>query len=458
MCGTLHRRSQIIYWKEALITIHSISSFVALFVVVSGIAGQTALGQSQADGKVASFKQVAAIKSLDTTGAHLIQLNDRKDTAAIAMYGCRTVFFDLKTKATLGEPVRLFGDAGAIGFIPNSDLAYTADWRGMELWDKKTALRSGEGFPHQLREDSVMGPAVSNDGKFLVTRNEMNSLQFWNLETGKSIGPEHVDDNEVSQIQFSADDKWCFCRAGLPLSIWNPKTGERLAGPIRNNIYTTAYLPTRQHLVTFEHDREDPSSKSKVLVRSGTSDWSIVRQFELPGQAQDAQWIDQDRLLVVGTEEGEAYKTVAFIVHLDQAMPRFDVVSNSDYRIFDFAITKDRQHLVTISIGKVSCWRIGDAKPKWENKWTGRFWRKRVFGSESDWVMAHARGEDAIAYSIEDGTELWRKKEVIYANTDGDHILVTNKDGAEVWRWGRPISASSKVKSAKQTATEEAKL
>ena len=51
--------------------------------------------------------------------------------------------------------------------------------------------------------------------------------------------------------------------------------------------------------------------------------------------------------------------------------------------------------------------------------------------------MAHARGEDAIAYSVEDGTELWRKKEVIYANTDGDHVLVTDKYGAEVWRWAR---------------------
>ncbi len=49
--------------------------------------------------------------------------------------------------------------------------------------------------------------------------------------------------------------------------------------------------------------------------------------------------------------------------------------------------------------------------------------------------MAHGLGENAIAYSIEDGTELWRKKEVIYANTDGKRILVTDKHGAEVWQW-----------------------
>ena len=425
---------------------HSISRLAASCVLVSAIGGQTATGQSQADGTTAPFKQVAAIKSLDharprnggeysyITGARLIQLNDRKDIAAIAMYGCKTVFLDLKTKATIGEPTRQSGDAGAIGFIPNSDLAYIADWNNLQFWDQKTALRSGEGFPHQLREDSVIGPAVSHDGKFLVTRNEMNSLQFWNLENGKSIGPEQVHDSMVSKLQFSVDDKWYFSCAG-PLSIWNPKTGERVAGPIRNNIYTTAYLPAHQYLVTFEHDRKDPSSKSKVMIRSGTSDWSTVRQFELPGQARDAQWIDQDRLLVVGTEVGEKYKTVAFVVHLDQETPRFDVLYNRDYRIFDFAITRDRQHLVTISIGKISCWRLGDSKPKWENTWTGRHGRKRVFGSDSDWVMAHATGEDAIAYSIEDGTELWRKKEVIFANTDGDYLLVADQEGAEVWRW-----------------------
>jgi len=420
-------------------TRHSIFTFVASSVVVGAIVGQTATGQSGADGKTDTpFKKVAVIKTPDHPyhpGARLIQLDDKKEIAAVAMYGCKTFFWDLKTDAAIGEPTRQSGDAGAIGFIPNSDLAYIADWNNLQLWDHKTTLRD-KGFPHQLREDSVIGPAVSHDGKFLVTRNEMNSLQFWNLETGKSIGPEQLHDSMVSKIQFSVDDKWCFCRAGS-LSIWNPKTGERLAGPIRNNIYTTAYLPKRQQLVTFEHDHKDPSSKSKVIIRSGKSDWSTVRQFELPGQARDAQWIDEDRLLVVGTEEGEKFKTVAFVVHLNHETPRFDVVFNSDYRIFDFAITKDRQHLVTISIGKVSCWRIGDADPKWENKWTGKFWRKRVFGTDSDWVMAHARGEDAIAYSIEDGAELWRKKDVIYANTDGDHVLVTDKYGAEVWRWAR---------------------
>jgi WD40 repeat protein len=425
--------------KDETMTTRSFLTFVASCVVVSAIFGQTATGPSQADGRTETpFKKVAVIKALDHPrhpGARLIRLNDDKDVAAVAMYGCTTVFWDLKTNAAIGEPTRQSGDAGAIGFIPNSNLAYIADWNNLQVWNQKTALKSGEGFPHQLREDTVIGPAISPDGKFLVTRNEMKSFQFWNLETGMSIGPEHLQDSLVTQLQFSADSKWCFSRAGS-LSIWNPWTGGRVAGPIRNDIYTTAYLPARQYLVTFEHDRKDPSSQSRVLIRSGTSNWSTVRQFELPGQARDAEWIDQDRLLVVGTEVGEEYKTVAFIVYLDRETPRFDVIFNSDYRIFDFAVTKDRQHLVTISIGKVSCWTIGDAKPKWEREWTGRFWRKKVFGTDSDWVMAHASGEDAIAYSIKDGSELWRKKEVIYASTDGDHILVTDKDGAEVWRWG----------------------
>lgn len=419
---------------------HSIFTLIPSFVFVSSVIGQTATGPSQADGTTGTpFRKVAVIKTLDHPyhpGARLIQLDDNKEIAAVAMYGCKTFFWDLKTDAAIGEPTRQSGDAGAIGFIPNSDLAYTADWSDLKLWDRKTASRSGEGFPHQLREDSVIGPAVSHDGKFLVTRNEMNRLQFWNLESRKSIGPEHVHDNEVSQIQFSADSKWCFSVAGS-VSLWNPMTGEQVAGPIRNDIYTIAYLPTQQYLVTFEHNRQDSNSKSKVIIRSGKSNWSTVRQFELPGQARDAQWIDEDRLLVVGTEEGEEFKTVAFVVHLNHETPRFDVVFNSDYRIFDFAITKDRQHLVTISIGKISCWRIGDAKPKWENKWSGHFGRKNVFATDSDWVLAHARGEDAIAYSIEDGTELWRKEEVIYANTDGDHVLVTDKYGAEVWRRAR---------------------
>jgi len=182
---------------------------------------------------------------------------------------------------------------------------------------------------------------------------------------------------------------------------------------------------------------KDLSSKSEVMIRSEASGWAKVRQFQLPGQARKAEWIDEDRLLVVGTEVGEKFKTVAKIVYLDQKTPKIDAIFNSDCRIFAFAITRDRKHLVTISISKVSCWEIGDSKPKWENPWSGSFWRKKVYCTDSDWVVAHARGEDAIAYSIGNGAELWRKKAALYANTDGDHILVTDEDGAEVWRCGK---------------------
>lgn len=409
-----------------------------IVVAASMVTSQMVAAQSKADGKPAmSFTRVAMIESKpppSSSGAHLIQLNDKKDIAAVAMYGCKTVFWNLKTNAAIGEPTQQSGDAGAIGFITNSNLAYTADWDSMQIWNQETALKSGKSIPHRLREDSVLAPAISPNGKVLVTRNKMNSLRFWNLETQKSIGPEHTHESMVSKIQFSADNKWCFSRANT-LSIWNPMTAELVAESIRNNVYSTAYLPARQYLVTFEHDRKDPFSKSEIMIRSGAADWRPVRQFELPGQAQRAEWIDQHRLLVIGTEVGEKFKTVGFVVHLNQLTPKFELVFKYEYPISDYAITKDRQHLVIISRRKVSCWKIGETKPKWERAWTGKHWRKQVFSTDPDWVMAHALGENAIAYSIKDGKELWRKREVIYANTDGKHILVTSKDGAEVWQW-----------------------
>lgn len=414
-------------------------SLTVLSVVVAlMVTSQMVAAQSKAAGKPAmSFTRVAMIVSRPpprSSGARLIQLNDNQDIAAVAMYGCKTVFWNVKTNTAIGEPTQQSGDAGAIGFITNSNLAYTADWDSMQIWNQETALKSGKSFPHRLREDSVLAPAISPNGKVLVTRNKMNSLQFWNLETRKSIGPEHTHESMVSKIQFSADNKWCFSRANT-LNIWNPMTAELVAESIRNNIYSTAYLPARQYLVTFEHDRKDPFSKSEVMIRSGAADWRPVRQFELPGQVRRAEWIDQDRLLVIGTEVGEKFKTVGFIVHLNQLTPKFEVVFKYENSISDYVITKDRQHLVTISTRKLSCWKIGETKPKWERAWTGKHWRKQVFSTDSDWVMAHGLGENAIAYSIEDGTELWRKREVIYANTDGKRILVTDKHGAEVWQW-----------------------
>ena len=424
-----------------------LAAILGAFFFASVTSGQTSSETSQRDENTGAvgFERIAEIPAPEHPqfpGARLIYLNGPKDTAAVAMYGCKTVFWDLKGNQAIGEPTKQSGDAGAIEFVPNTELVYIADWNNLQVWNYKTAKRHGQGFPHQLREDTVLGPAVSPDGQRLVTRSKMESLQFWNVETEESIGSEDVQDCVVSKLEFTADSKWCFSRAGN-LVIWNAKTGERVAGPMRNNIYATPYLPAKQYLATFEHDHKNPFSRSEVMIRSGASGWSKVRQFQLPGQAGNAEWIDEDRLLVVGTEVGEKFKTVAFIVHLDHETPRFDVLSNPVYRISDFAITKDRKHLVTISSSQVSCWKIGDVKPKWEKPWLGSFWRKKVSGSDSDWVMAHARGEDAIAYSIEDGKELWRKKEAIYANTVDDHILVTDKSGAEVWRWGRSVASSS---------------
>jgi len=421
-------------------------SLAVLSVVVAKMVTQQMLAaQSHAADKPAmAFERLAMIESNPqsrTPGARLIELNENKDIAAVAMYGCKTVFWNLKTNAAIGEPAQQSGDAGAIGFITNSNLAYTADWDSMQLLNEETGLKTGRGFPHRLREDSVLAPAISPNGKVLVTRNQMNSLQFWNLKTHASIRPEYTHDSTVSKLQFSPDNKWFFSNANS-LNIWNPMTGELVAESIQNNIYATAYLPTGQYLVTFEHDRKDSSSKSKVMIRSGAADWKIVRQFELPGQARHAEWIDQNQLLIVGTAVGEKFTTIGFVVHLNQSPPNFDVVFKNDYPIADYAITKDRQHLVTIFNRKLSCWKFGETKPKWEQTWAGKHWRKQVFSTASDWVMAHALGENAIAYSIEDGTELWRKREVIYAKTDGNHILVTDKHGAEVWQWTVPTTAN----------------
>jgi len=113
-------------------------SLAVLSVVVAKMVTQQMLAaQSHAADKPAmAFERLAMIESNPqsrTPGARLIELNENKDIAAVAMYGCKTVFWNLKTNAAIGEPAQQSGDAGAIGFITNSNLAYTADWDSMQL-------------------------------------------------------------------------------------------------------------------------------------------------------------------------------------------------------------------------------------------------------------------------------------------------------------------------------------
>ena len=122
-------------------------------------------------------------------------------------YGVYLSSLDAKDpkRTRLGDPY--------FGFVPKSNLAYLVSWGdGVQFWDTRTHTRSGDYIPHELREDTTIGPALSPSGKVMVTRSQLNHLQFWNIETRKPITKEIKQAGTVYGMEFSSDGKWFFSK------------------------------------------------------------------------------------------------------------------------------------------------------------------------------------------------------------------------------------------------------
>ncbi len=102
----------------------------------------------------------------------------------------------------------------------------------MRLWDTNSGQQIGDPIPHQLREDTIIHPAINPTGKSIATRATMNSVQLCDVATRRRMGKELSYSTEVHSIRFSDDGLLLFVNAGGALYAVDAKTGENVAGPI----------------------------------------------------------------------------------------------------------------------------------------------------------------------------------------------------------------------------------
>lgn len=137
------------------------------------------------------FRQLAHVEPPVSEGRRFVggrvaEISKDGKTLIAAFYGSRAQLFDLAKQQPVTKPIPTSGD-GEVGFV-NNNIAYTADWDSVRLWNTKNGSPIGQPLPHVLREDTIIAPAISPDGKRLVTRSTMTSLLLWNVETQTRVG------------------------------------------------------------------------------------------------------------------------------------------------------------------------------------------------------------------------------------------------------------------------------
>ena len=334
------------------------------------------------------------------------------------------------------------------GFVPKSNLAFEVSWgTGVRFWNTRTHTPSGDYMSHELREDTTILPAVSPDGKVMVTRSQLDHLQFWNIETRQPITEEIKQPGLVSSMRFSADGKWFFSRARGGLSIRDPRTGDLVVADIRHDASGYAYVSASKQLLTVQNDHDDESGWHSELVIRGGKAFAERRRIEMDGQTQKAAWIDKSHILVVGRNPDlrSNERETLYVVTLSDN--KTDVRTLLHYNwIREAVVAPDRTHFVVRTREETSCWKVGGREPVWTR--TGDH---LVSFGDRDWVLFH--NGPAVAYSLADGSELWRGEDVRLCKVFGSKIWTCNDEKMEIWQV-EPDTAPLKSASSAERATE----
>jgi hypothetical protein len=322
-------------------------------------------------------------------------------------------------------------------------------------------------MPHVLEAGVLMLPAVSPDGKIVCTRAKLDHIQFFDAKTARPITAPIQQAGRVLQMQFTSDSKYlCSCADNKPddfdsakprpipktntgddgLRVWNPKTGEPVAGPFGTGISfrypgsIAAYDPIDERVVTVENSEFDVDElSSRVAIHSVKHNKEAIAIIEIPAHSYQVRWIAADRLLINGRrmESVEARRSrVVYDKH-----PLF-MASLADGKVTAVQLAKncvgypeiapDNKYIATMVRHpegvRTTCWRVGQIERLWEHP------GMLVAFGDNGWLATEQRGGITQIRSLHDGRVIWQKGGVLDAKVKGKNLWLFTAKGYEVWQ------------------------
>jgi WD40 repeat protein len=119
-------------------------------------------------------------------GVHTLAVSRDGRTLLSGYFGSETQLWDLTTGFPRGTPRNHAGDVVSAAISPDGKFVLTGDWDGAKVWDVATGELRYEMLAHEVREDTVVGPVISPDGRTIATRSPLEGLRLWNSDNGKS--------------------------------------------------------------------------------------------------------------------------------------------------------------------------------------------------------------------------------------------------------------------------------
>lgn len=359
------------------------------------------------------------------TGGRQVAVSPDGRTLIVAFYGSSAQLFDLTTGKAVCDPLRTAGD-GEVGFV-SSEIAYTADWEWLRLWDAKTGKAIGDPIAHELREDTIISPAISPDGTYIATRNTMNSYQIREVASGKVVAESDAGDSSVHRLEFSADGRVLLARRGRLLDVIRPHDGSALVPPVA--FVSTFYALSDGRLITVERRGEDGQS---LTARSETG--QLTGRTILPGKLKRLRELADGRLLIQTTKSD--YSPDLFVTSLPDLAQRERLRPEVD-RAFALVLPDGGKHWICSNINNVSCLKFGQQEPVWKRKYPGNGYDQKLSLLGDDYLVIHERwgqpGNITTCHKVSDGTKVWEQTDVIRTFVHNNLLFVCNRAGVDVW-------------------------
>lgn len=361
------------------------------------------------------------------TGGREVEFSDNGTKLIAAYYGSKAQLYDLEDLSAVTTAIPTAGD-GEIGFV-NNDIAYTADWTTLRLWDTGTGKRIGIPMPHELREDTIISPAIGPEGKMLATRSTMQSVQLWNVTKRRQKGKKFQYPNEVGSIRFTDDGKFLLVRAGSSIYAIDTDSQEQVVGPI-NSGWRYYHFAQTQFLLTSEQAGDGPH---QLVIRSTQeAGWPEKHRFDLPGKLMRLVALNDGQVFLQAQQKN--YRPAMSVFSLANPEERSEVPTESD-RAFGMVVPDDKRLWICSNIRDISCQLFGETGTLWQKPVPASGYDQKLSALDNEHFIIRNKQEKFGVYKISDGSQVWSQEGVTRFSVADGKLAICNRKGVEIWQY-----------------------
>lgn len=357
------------------------------------------------------------------SGVHALAVSGDGRVLMSGYFGSQTRLWDLSTGQPRGNPQSHAGDVVSAEISPDGIFALTGDWEGAKVWNVATGELRYPMLAHEVREDTVVGPVISPDGRTIATRSPFEGVRLWDAKTGHPRGESMPHGEFVWRMLFSPDSQWVASLGGSAARIWEVETGKPVGEPLRQ-ISDLAFHPHDPIVAVCRQDgqlllREFVTGKELAELTNDTPLHSV--QFDQTGR----------HLLTMSSAVATLWRDAA----TDQ--PKRSVL-NHGRGLFAASFSPDGKSLLTAGHSLLRIWQVDTQNPLWERsslsddgRWRANRLKSASFGPDSRSVLVRTENNTANVFAASNGQLLAREQKVLTADftADGTALVVGGGEG-----------------------------